>query len=99
MIEAGLISAIGLFFVLFRFNIRRIAGYATVVDIVATAGFMWIFAGTYAGMMTGIFAGVLVSFALNVIRKTYGYEKARLIRRSGALVPSLVWVPIAGRFS
>ena len=99
MIEAGLISAIGLFFVLCRFNLRRICGYATLVDIVATGAFMWMFAGTYAGMMTGIFAGVLVSLALNVIRSIYGYDRARLVRRTGALTPSLVWVHTAGRVS
>lgn len=99
MIEAGLISAIGLFFILCRFNLRRICGYATLVDVLATTGFCWIFIGTYAGMMTGIFAGVLVSLALNVMRKVYGYDRARLIRRSGDLMPSLVWVHTRGKLS
>jgi hypothetical protein len=99
MIEAGLISAIGLFFILCRFNMRRICGYATLVDIICTIGFCVIFLGTYAGMMTGIFAGVCVSVVLNLMRALWGYEKARLIRRSGALLPSLVWVRTPGRLS
>lgn len=99
MIEAGLISAIGLFFVLCRFNLRRICGYATLVDIAATAGFCLLFIGTYAGMMTGIFAGVLVSLTLNIIRNLYGYERASLRRRSGSLLPSLVWTRTSGRLS
>lgn len=99
MIEAGLISALGLFIVLFRFNIRRICGYATLVDIVATAAFVFMFIGTYAGMMTGLFAGVLVSLTLNALRKLYGYDRARLIRRSGSLLPSVVWVHTPGRLS
>lgn len=99
MIEAGLISAIGLFFILCRFNMRRICGYATIVDVVATAGFCWIFIGTYAGMMTGIFAGVLISLTLNVIRTLYGYDRARLIRRSGDLMPSVVWQHTRGKLS
>ncbi len=99
MIEAGLVSAIGLIIVLARFNFLRICGYATLVDIVATSAFVWMFIGTYAGMMTGIFAGVLVSFTLNVIRTLYGYDRAQLIRQSGALIPSLVWVHTRGKLS
>lgn len=99
MIEAGLISAIGLFFVLCRFNLKRICGYATLVDVIATGGFCWIFIGTYAGMMTGIFAGVLVSLTLNIIRVLYGYERVYLARRSGRLMPSIVWKYTPGRLS
>ena len=99
MIEAGLISAIGLFFILCRFNLRRICGYATLVDVVATAAFVLMFMGTYAGMMTGIFAGVLVSLTLNVIRTLYGYDRAKLIRGTGNLMPSLVWIHTPGRLS
>ena len=99
MIEAGLISAIGLFFVLCRFNLKRICGYATVIDVLATGGFCWIFVGTYAGMMTGIFAGVLVSLTLNVIRTLFGYERASLRRRKGSILPSLVWSFTPGRLS
>ena len=99
MIEAGLISAIGLFIVLCRFNLRRICGYATFVDVVATCAFVWMFIGTYAGMMTGLFAGVLVSLTLNAVRKLYGYDRARLVRRSGDILPSLVWTHTPGRLS
>ena len=99
MIEAGLISAIGLFIVLCRFNLRRVAGYATLVDVVATSAFVWMFIGTYAGMMTGIFAGVLVSLMLNAVRKVYGYDRLQWVRRSGALLPSLIWTHTPGRLS
>ncbi len=99
MLEAGLISAIGFFFVLCRFNLRRICGYATLVDVVATTAFVLMFMGTYAGMMTGIFAGVLVSMTLNVIRTLYGYERLSLQRAQGALMPSFIWTVTPGRLS
>ena len=99
MIEAGLISALGLIIVMCRFNLRRICGYATLVDILATCAFVWMFIGTYAGMMTGIFAGVIVSLTLNMFRTVYGYDRARLVRRSGDLMPSLRWVHTRGRLS
>ena len=97
MIEAGLISALGAFFIMWRFNIRRVAGYATLIDIAVTTLFCVLFLGTYAGMMTGIFAGVMVSLMLNVIRTAIGYEKAKLIRRSGNIMPSLIWIRVPGR--
>jgi hypothetical protein len=99
MIEAGLISALGAFFILLRFNIRRVAGYATFIDIAVTALFCVLFLGTYAGMMTGIFAGVIVSLMLNAIRFAVGYERGHLRRKRGHILPSMVWVRVPGRFS
>lgn len=98
MIEAGLISALGAFFILMRFNIRRVAGYATLIDIAVTTLFVFMFIGTYAGMMTGIFAGVIVSLMLNLIRMAVGYERGHLRRKHGHILPSLVWVRVPGRF-
>ena len=99
MIEAGLISALGAFFILLRFNIRRVAGYATLIDIAVTALFVFMFIGTYAGMMTGIFAGVIVSAMLNAIRFAVGYERASFRRMKGHIFPSVVWVRVPGKFS
>ncbi len=99
MFEAGIISALGLFLVLARFNLRRICGYRTPVDVLATSAFVYMFIGTYAGMMTGLFAGVLVSVMLNIMAKLYGYERARIIRKQGALMPSLIWVRTHGRLA
>lgn len=97
MIEAGLISALGFIIVLARFNLRRVAGYATLFDIVITTTLVFMFLGTYAGMMTGLFAGVIVSMFLSGVQKTIGYERAKLIRRSGDLFPSVVWVRTKGK--
>lgn len=97
MIEAGLISALGFIIVLARFNLRRIAGYALLFDVVITGTLVWMFLGTYAGMMTGLFAGVIVSLFLTSVQKTVGYERAKFIRRSGNIFPSLVWVRTSGR--
>ncbi len=99
MIEAGLISAVALFLVLARFNLRRICGYRTFVDVCATAAFVFVFIGTYAGMMTGILAGACVSLMLNIMTKLYGYERAHLVRMKGHLLPTLVWTATPGRLS
>lgn len=96
MIEAGLISALGFIIVLARFNLRRVAGYALLFDVLITSALVWMFLGTYAGMMTGLFAGVIVSLFLTSVQKTVGYERAKLIRRSGNIFPSVVWVRTKG---
>lgn len=94
MLEAGLITAIGLIWVLCRFNIRRVAGYAAFVDIGATALLMIIFVGSYGGMMTGIVAGLAVSIFLTLVRKLMGYEQVRLVRKHGEAIAKPRWVRI-----
>ena len=97
MIEAGIISALAVFLVLSRFNLRRICGYRTLVDVAATTVFVLMFLGTYAGMMTGLVAGALVSLMLNIITKLYGYERAHLVRARGCLLPTFVWQSTPGK--
>ena len=91
MIEAGLVTALGIMFILFRLNIRRIAGYALIVDITLTLGLVWIFQGTYAGMMTGLFAGCVISVMLTMIKRSVGYDRMAFIRVKGELFPRLIW--------
>ena len=62
MLEAGLLTAIGIIWILSRLNLRRVAGYALFWDVGLTALLTWLFVGTYAGMVTGMLAGVIVSF-------------------------------------
>ena len=62
MFTAGLIAAAGLLFLLFKFNLRRIARFDIAIDVIATFFLMWIFAGTFAGMVAGLTAGLTVSY-------------------------------------
>lgn len=99
MFEAAIITVVGVFLIMCRFNLRRILGYRTVVDIVGTVFFVFMFQGTYAGMMTGLFAGVLLSLTLNVMKGMIGCERARLVRQTGNIFPSIVWERDYGRLS
>lgn len=92
MVEAGLVTALGFIFILMRLNLRRVAGYAIIFDLAITLGLMWIFKGTYAGMMTGIFAGCVISAFLTLVRMTIGFERLELIRANGELSPRWRWV-------
>lgn len=51
MIFAGLLSALGLLFLIFKFGIRRVIAYDIPIDIAVTAFLMYAFAGTYSGMI------------------------------------------------
>lgn len=91
MLEAGILTAIGIIWILSRFNLRRIAGYATFWDISITALVAWLFVGTYAGMMTGMLAGLMVSAFLTIVGRTAGKERLRLERRRGETVARPRW--------
>lgn len=94
MFEAALGTAVCILLVAFRFGIRRIAGYATAFDVSITALLMYMFTGTYAGMMTGILAGGIISVFLNFTRRTLGVERLKLIKLPGERMARFRWVSI-----
>ena len=57
---AGLLSALGLLFLIFKFGIRRVISYDIPVDIAVTLLLMYVFAGTYSGMMAAMVGGLVV---------------------------------------
>lgn len=91
MITQGMIAAATVLWLLHYVGIRRVFGYNAIVDFVVTAGFIWMFAGSYAGMMTGVIAGLMVSITLKIGRAMFGYEKATFARRKGRIIPSFIW--------
>jgi len=97
MFEAALGTAVAFIFLFSYFGFKRVAGYAVIVDIAVFALCIYLFKGTYAGMMTGIFAGIIISVFLKSIRKTVGYEKVKLVRYEGKLVPEFTWKDIRPR--
>ena len=92
MIIQGLIAAATVLYLFSYTDVRKVFNYAFIIDIIVTGGFIYMFAGSYAGMMTGVIAGLIVSGCLRIGRATMGVSKPRWIRRSGALFPSLIWV-------
>ena len=91
MLEAGLLTAIGIIWILSRMNLKRIAGYIMFWDIALTTGLAFIFVGTYAGLMTGILAGVIISAFLTIVKKTIGAERLSLVRRKDEALPRVKW--------
>lgn len=91
MLMQGLITAVTVLWLLSYFGFRRVFGYAAYVDIIITGGLVYMFAGSYGGMMTGVIAGLMVSMVLKFGGKVFGHERARVARLKGRLLPSLVW--------
>ncbi len=94
MFEAALGTAMAFIFLFSYLGFKRVAGYAWLVDIALFALLLYLFKGTYAGMMTGIIAGICISVFLKSIRKTVGYEKVKMVRYEGKLVPEWEWEEI-----
>ncbi len=80
MIFAGLIAALGLLFLLFKFGVRRIITYDIPIDIAATVLLMILFAGTFSGMMAAMFGGLVISVTLFVMKQTMSREELQLVK-------------------
>ncbi len=92
MIIQGIIAAITILYLCSYVGFRRIFAHAFILDIIVTGGFVYMFAGSYAGMMTGLIAGLTFSMFLRIGRRLFGVERVRLVRGYGRIFPTLCWV-------
>jgi|TARA_B110000444_G_scaffold107248_1_gene101406 hypothetical protein len=94
MIYAGLLSAVGLLVLIFKLNIRRIITYDIPIDIAVTALLMYLFAGTYSGMIAAMVGGLVVSVTLFIMKRTMYREELTVIKTSKFPYRSLHWVGV-----
>lgn len=74
LLLAGFIAAHTLLLLCFKLGIRRVLGYDAVVDIFATLLLLWMFQGTYSGMVAGAAGGLVISVELALLKRWLGYE-------------------------
>ena len=74
-ILVGAMTVIGVLLMLARLNIKRFLGYPNTVDILFTLLMLWMFAGTFSGMVAAGFASLFMSIILWVLRSTLGAER------------------------
>ncbi len=91
MFEAAILTGIGVCWILSRMNLKRVVGYALYWDVLIMAILTWMFIGTYAGMVTGMMAGVIVSAFLTIVKKKIGAERMSLHRKSDEVYPRVRW--------
>tara|TARA_R100000664_G_C2740233_1_gene128845 strand:+ start:290 stop:625 length:336 start_codon:yes stop_codon:yes gene_type:complete len=76
IIFAGIISALAILFVLFKFAaVKRVLAFEKWIDIGATALLTFLFFGTLGGMVAAIIGGAVISIILWAMRKTIGCDK------------------------
>ena len=80
MIIAGFLSAVGLLFLIFKFGVRRIIAYDIPIDIAVTALLMYLFAGTYSGMIAAMVGGLIVSITLFSMKRTMRREELKFVK-------------------
>ena len=72
-------AALGTFvFVLFLFSwigFRRVVRFGFLTDVIVHGILVWMFAGTYAGMMTGVLAATMVSIFLQGARRFFKMQR------------------------
>jgi hypothetical protein len=98
---AGLLSALGLLFLIFKFGIRRVVSYDIPIDVAVTGFLMWAFAGTYSGMMAAMIGGLVVSVVLYVLKRTIVREvlvfetrNVQIAKKLSVPVPTYQWVTV-----
>ena len=94
MIIAGLISAFGLLFLLFKFGVRRVITFDIPIDITSTGLLMFLFAGTFGGMMAAMVGGLIISIVLFAMKKTMTREAPHWVKTKNFPYRSLRWMEI-----
>jgi membrane protein CcdC involved in cytochrome C biogenesis len=92
MLIAGTIAAIGIIFLLLKFNLKRIVKFDIALDVLITFFFVWIFLGTFSGMMAGLMAGALVSVFLFVTKKFMPKEELVFVKSKSFPYRKFIWV-------
>ena len=92
MFLAGTIAAIGMIFLLLKFNLKRVVKFDIALDVLITFFFVWIFLGTFSGMMAGLMAGALVSVFLYVARRFMPKEELKFVKSKSFPYRKFIWV-------
>ena len=104
IVMIGIASALGALLLLYKMGFAYVLGFDLLVDAVMTAIMMYLYAGTAIGMMTAMFAGLIISLAMLGIKKIHGYMKPMLIFATITLIKDwkikipvkFKWVPVPG---
>ena len=92
MFIAGTIAAIGMIFLLLKFNLKRVVKFDIALDVIITFFFVWIFLGTFSGMMAGLVAGAIVSIFLFVAKKALPKEELKFVKTTSFPYRKFMWV-------
>lgn len=77
----SLIVANAAMILFWKIGFERVLRYEVLVDVATTVLLTWLCAGSTAGMMIGIFSGLIVSLELRAVRHYGGYRIERTVRK------------------
>jgi len=96
MIFIGLLSGLGILFMLMKLDFWKVLGFDLYVDIAATALLMILYAGTLGGMVAAMVGGLQISVVLWSIKKLFGYLRPTVTRKGWKI--SVSWKTVPGVF-
>jgi|ETNmetMinimDraft_16_1059900.scaffolds.fasta_scaffold449091_1 hypothetical protein len=73
-IWVGIAAAAGILVILFKIGFRKVIHYDIPIDIMVTLALMWMFAGTYSGMIAAVTGGLFTSFILIALKRTFPHD-------------------------
>jgi presenilin-like A22 family membrane protease len=76
-IIAGLFSAFAIIFLLAKFDFKKVLWLDIPIDIASTILLVFMFAGTFAGMMAAVIGGCIISAFLWATKRLKGYKKPK----------------------
>ena len=79
----GLMTALGIFIVLWKCDIRKFNGYKIATEVGLFAMLAWLFIGTVSGMLIGLVAGIALSASLYITTRLFGIKR---LKRRGKFV-------------
>jgi hypothetical protein len=97
LITPGLLTMAALVILILKLRhdtVRKLLGFDIPLDIMATLLFIWMFAGTYAGMMAAIIAGLGFSITLAIMKYFMGCKKLTVIHTKDHFLPCIRWVEV-----
>ena len=80
MMTAGIIAAMGMLFLLFKFGVRKVITYDILFDVLITFFLMIVLADTFSGMMAALLGGLIVSVVLFIMKRTMRHDKLTLVK-------------------
>lgn len=97
LLTPGFIVCAAFFILLLKMRrnlFAKLLGFDIYLDIGATVAMMYMFSGTYAGMMAALVGGLAFSILLIIAKYLMGYKKLVWVNDSDHVVPTLRWVDV-----
>lgn len=76
LLLGAIAATAAILFLVFKMGeLRKVLYFDILIDIASTAGLTFLLAGTFAGMMTALLAGAIISITLFILKKAVGHDR------------------------